>query len=77
MPRLSGPEAVSRIRQLHPDVKVVFLSGYSDTDIAKEYDLLLAKPITAEVLISSIRSLLDKGDQSANASDRTSNKPAA
>ena len=66
MPRLSGPEAVSRIRKSHPKVKVIFLSGYEDKDIGEKYDLLLAKPITAEVLITSIRALLDNRSHSAS-----------
>jgi len=77
MPLLSGPEAVSRIRKSHPAVKVVFLSGYADINIENEYDLLLAKPITAEVLITSIRALLDTGSRSASTNRSNAKNPAA
>ena len=77
MPLLSGPEAVSRIRKSHPAVKVVFLSGYADINIENEYDLLLAKPITAEVLITSIRALLDTGSRSASTDRSNAKNPAA
>jgi two-component system cell cycle sensor histidine kinase/response regulator CckA len=77
MPLLSGPEAVSRIRKSHPAAKVVFLSGYADIDIENEYDLLLAKPITAEVLIASIRALLDPTSRSATIDRSNAKNPAA
>jgi two-component system cell cycle sensor histidine kinase/response regulator CckA len=77
MPLLSGPEAVSRIRKSHPKVKVIFLSGYADINIAEEYDLLLAKPITAEVLITSIRTLLGDTTHSTSTDHSDAKNPAA
>jgi two-component system cell cycle sensor histidine kinase/response regulator CckA len=77
MPLLSGPDAVSRIRKSHPRVKVIFSSGYFDIDIGCEYDLLLAKPITAEVLITSIRTLLESSSPHASMPRSDMKNPAA
>jgi two-component system, cell cycle sensor histidine kinase and response regulator CckA len=36
MPRLSGRDALRRLRQIDPGVRVVFASGYSDTQLSEE-----------------------------------------
>jgi len=77
LPRLGGLEAVSMIRESHPNVKVIFLSGYADEDIGNGYDLLLAKPVSAEVLIASIRDLLKNTTASANIPHSDPKNPAA
>jgi two-component system cell cycle sensor histidine kinase/response regulator CckA len=77
MPRLNGPEAVRRIRESHPNIKVIYLSGYADSVITEEDDVLLAKPITPDALIASIRNSLDKNVRSTGADQSHSRRSAA
>ncbi|MFT4152722.1 response regulator [Parafilimonas sp.] len=58
-----GVDFVSYIKEKHPNVKVVMISGYTPAakDIALENgaDLFLEKPFTREQLYSSIKKLLN------------------
>ena len=60
MPRMSGPEAVHQIRQSHPEIKVIYFSGYTDTELidVSEGDVIIWKPIKPEALIETIRECL-------------------
>jgi PAS domain S-box-containing protein len=65
MPRLGGIEAVSRIRRIAPETKVLFCSGYSDEMAAIRVDVnqtidLISKPFVIEVLLARIREILDR-----------------
>lgn len=65
MPGMSGRELVDRIHWLHPEVKVVFVSGYTDNVILRhgiaegEVDFL-EKPFTADHLARKVREVLDR-----------------
>jgi PAS domain S-box-containing protein len=65
MPQLSGPELASRLTHLHPEMKVLYMSGYAGTDIDR-YGLLrartpfLAKPFTPKSLARKVREVLDE-----------------
>jgi PAS domain S-box-containing protein len=60
---MSGPELGSRLRDSHPDMKVVYMSGYTGELIA-EHDVLqpgitlLEKPFTRAALLSTIHNAL-------------------
>ena len=58
MPRMSGPEAVRRIRELRPGIKVIYLSGYTDSVMPEDGDAVISKPITPEALALAIRDSL-------------------
>ena len=64
MPKMSGHEAHRRIKELAPETKVVFCTGY-DRDTAQCDGLvgeglpLVQKPFTADVLLSVVREVLD------------------
>lgn len=65
MPNLSGPELAARIRDLHPGVRVVFMSGYPSEEIAHDLmtdpdPIVLAKPFSREQLLSAVRSAIAK-----------------
>jgi PAS domain S-box-containing protein len=65
MPRMSGHELVERARPLRPEMKILYVSGYSEEAIARQGQLtrgidLLAKPFTPGVLTAKIRGLLDR-----------------
>jgi DNA-binding response OmpR family regulator len=64
MPKKNGKEVYDKIRIFEPDIKVVFLSGYS-TDIMNKKGLLekglnfLHKPIPMHELLRKVREILD------------------
>ena len=64
MPKKNGKEVYDKIRIFEPDIKVVFLSGYS-TDIMSKKGLLekglnfLHKPIPMHELLRKVREILD------------------
>ncbi len=67
MPNKNGKQAFDEIRLIRPDVKGVFVSGYS-TDIVRsrgEIDAdaeLVMKPVNAAELLNKIRNTLDRPD---------------
>ena len=65
MPRLSGYEAAEGVRQLHPQIAVLFISGYVDErSLAwKEPSpsmLFLPKPFSISELEEAVASLIDR-----------------
>ncbi len=64
MPHASGPEVASAIRDRHPDVRVLFMSGYTD-DAVLRHGLLrsevafIQKPYTPTVLARRLRETLN------------------
>jgi len=63
MPDMSGRELADRIAAIQPDVRVLFMSGYSDETVESSgvsgYDgTFLRKPFTPEVLTRRIREVL-------------------
>jgi diguanylate cyclase (GGDEF)-like protein len=60
MPDLLGPELANRIRHLRPDIKVVYMSGFSDHLAALGPGAAcLDKPFTAISLSTTVRQTLD------------------
>jgi len=64
MPRLGGEEALRVLRQIHPEVRVVVTSGYSESDIAtrfrgQELDGFLQKPFRAADLVECMTLALE------------------
>jgi PAS domain S-box-containing protein len=63
MPRMGGPMLAARLRVKQPDLKVLYISGYSENTIAREGVLprgirLLQKPFNAEQLLEMVRCVL-------------------
>jgi two-component system cell cycle sensor histidine kinase/response regulator CckA len=63
MPGLSGPEIAEQVSALHPRVRVLFTSGYSDEAISRHGVLkpgvsLLEKPFSVEALLERVRRTL-------------------
>ena len=66
MPRLDGREAAARVRALRPDVRVIYMSGYSRSnvnldDTAIRGDAFLQKPFGLDTLLQKVREALDGG----------------
>jgi CheY-like chemotaxis protein len=60
MPKMSGKELFTKIRELEPDMGVIFLSGYSQKELTSEKGRLeencrlLEKPVELEDLLDSL-----------------------
>jgi len=64
MPQMSGKELADDLMQTHPNVKVLFMSGYSENAMVEQGILnsghtFIQKPFTPEVLARKIRETLD------------------
>ena len=73
MPRMSGDELASRLRQRDPDLKVLYLTGYSDQLFRSKQTLwdgeaFLEKPCTISGLLEAV-SLLLRGEVSSEPID--------
>ena len=63
-PGLSGPMVADRITELQPGLRVLFMSGYDNTNVVQRYVVekgyaLLPKPFTNEQLARKVREVLD------------------
>src|ERR1035437_6340801 len=73
MPGMRGPELAERLLRLRPDLRVLFMSGYTDHAIAHRGFLdagteFLQKPFTPLRLTQKIREVLDRDSQDAASS---------
>jgi two-component system, cell cycle sensor histidine kinase and response regulator CckA len=65
MPDMSGPELADRMRSLRPGIRTLFVSGYTAETLEARGGLpadsrFVQKPFTADVLLESLRDLLDR-----------------
>ena len=66
MPGMNGFELVGRLRSLHPNIKSLFMSGYT-SDIIAQHGVLdkgthfLQKPFTPHHLAGKVREALENG----------------
>ena len=65
MPRMSGPELVARLRGTLPQLKVLYISGYTSSSLTdfgniKEGINLIHKPVSAQDLLTRLRMMLDE-----------------
>jgi two-component system, cell cycle sensor histidine kinase and response regulator CckA len=63
MPGISGRELADRVRNIRPDVKVLYMSGYTDQSVVHQGILdgdavLLQKPFSMATLASKLREIL-------------------
>lgn len=64
MPQMSGPELAKLLVPMRPEIRVLFISGYTDTAVVSQGWLapgtaFLQKPFTQEILVNKIREVLD------------------
>jgi nitrogen-specific signal transduction histidine kinase/ActR/RegA family two-component response regulator len=65
MPMMDGVELVKHLKRRYPDLKVLYLSGYTDSNVVRHGVIeatvtLLQKPFTADELTAALRGVLDK-----------------
>jgi CheY-like chemotaxis protein len=65
MPELSGPELVERLASTHPQVRTIFMSGYTGGSMVRHGVLgsdaeYLQKPFTMEAVARRVREALDR-----------------
>jgi PAS domain S-box-containing protein len=80
MPGINGRVLAERLASRHPAMKVLYMSGYTDSFIAghgvlEEGIHLLHKPFTEEVLMRKIRELLDAGKETKETGGLTGTEP--
>lgn len=66
MPQMNGKELADQIKSLHPNIKVLYTSGYTDNAIVHLGVLIpgtniLQKPFSPRSLLRKVREVLDKG----------------
>jgi PAS domain S-box-containing protein len=64
LPEMGGRELLQKIRETQPNVRALFISGYTDVEMVRRGSLardvaFLSKPFTVEALLRSVRAALD------------------
>ncbi|MGE0178518.1 MAG: response regulator [Sphingomonas sp.] len=62
MPTMDGPTTARHARRTHPDLPILFISGYAEEQLRKSIDLpnvaFLAKPFSVQQLAETVREVL-------------------
>ena len=61
MPRMNGPKLVQKLATIRPEMKVVYMSGYTgfrQSQLPDSQAILLPKPFTREALLHKLRDAL-------------------
>ncbi len=63
MPGMSGPQVVERVSRLHPEIRILYTSGYTAKALIEhgvgQHVSFFAKPFSPEALASKVREVLD------------------
>ena len=64
MPEMSGPEVAMKLRARHPELPVLYMSGYTDDvlnahELSQDATAFLRKPFGNAELVTAARALLD------------------
>ena len=65
MPEINGPELAAKLQDRQPDLKTLYMSGYTADVIAQNSELetgvhFLQKPFTRDSLAQRVREVLDR-----------------
>jgi FixJ family two-component response regulator len=60
---MSGPELAGRLQETHPDLTVIFMTGYPFVEVAADiapvgHDMLLQKPVRIGALVGDVDRVL-------------------
>jgi two-component system cell cycle sensor histidine kinase/response regulator CckA len=62
MPVMDGPTMVRKVRETHPKMPILFMSGYAEEQLRKMIDLdniaFLPKPFSVQQLAEAVRDVL-------------------
>jgi len=63
MPRMDGPGLIREVREIHPDMKVIFISGYTEDSFRQKLDAdseihFLPKPFSLKQLASKVKDVI-------------------
>jgi len=63
MPRMDGPALIREVREMHPDMKVIFISGYTEDAFRQRLDNdseihFLPKPFSLKQLASKVKEVI-------------------
>jgi two-component system, cell cycle sensor histidine kinase and response regulator CckA len=66
MPRMDGPGLIRVVRETHPDMKVIFISGYTEDSFRKRLDTdaeihFLPKPFSLKQLATKVKEVMSEG----------------
>ena len=66
MPQMNGPEVAAQLNRTRPEIKVLYVSGYSDNDLGRNHVMdesfdLLQKPFTPQALARKVYSVIREG----------------
>jgi two-component system, cell cycle sensor histidine kinase and response regulator CckA len=66
MPGMDGPGLIGKVRKTHPDMKVIFISGYTEDSFRKRLDTdaelhFLPKPFSLKQLASKVKEVMSEG----------------
>jgi two-component system cell cycle sensor histidine kinase/response regulator CckA len=64
MPRLDGPGLIRQVRQSHPEIKVIFISGYAEDEFRQRLDRdndihFLPKPFSLKQLAGKVKEVMN------------------
>jgi YesN/AraC family two-component response regulator len=64
MPRMGGPQLATRLRSVRPELRVLYMSGYTDDTVLHHGVRLgqlcfVQKPVTVQTLTEKVRETLD------------------
>jgi len=62
MPGIDGPSLVRKIRENNPDIKIIFMSGYTEDKLKDDMDdntYFLPKPFTLKVLAAKVKEVFE------------------
>jgi two-component system cell cycle sensor histidine kinase/response regulator CckA len=67
MPKMDGPSLVREVRETHPDMKVIFISGYTEDSFRKRLDTdaeihFLPKPFSLKQLAGKVKEVMSAGE---------------
>ena len=62
LPEMSGPSAVSKLQSVHPEMQVLYVSGYAGVPVAQQLlaggATLLQKPVSRLDLLREVNQML-------------------